>query len=159
MGDPSKNYVIIAQTTIPGERYLSYEIEMPGDELAFSSIYAPRVWDGREKFDLCFKAGFIDPSQIPAPFDIVRPSRTGWYNCSSKFRPEIIVEEDAMEEFTARYNQKHALNKSDAWVFEPFNVKIGVSVYSYSFRDNAGNGLGLRYIKVGLLNRWDLTGE
>jgi len=156
MGEPSKNYVLIHQATLPGERQLSYEIEMPGDELAFCNIYEPRVWDGREKFDVCFKAGFVDPNQVPAPFDIIRPSRSGWYSCSSKFRPEIIVEDDAMEEFMARYNQKHALNKGDAWVFEPFNVKIGVSVYSYRFGDNAGNGFGLRYLKVGLLSNTEI---
>lgn len=146
-----RNYVLIHLSTWPGEKSSTYEIQMPGEELAFCSIYEPHVWQGREKFQVCFKADFVDPNYRPGPFDVVPASKRGWYTCSSRFRPEIAVDEDAMEEFMQRYNQKNALNKSDGWVFEPFYVKLGVVTYSYRFGDVEGTGLGLRYIKVGLL--------
>ena len=147
-----RNFVLIHQTTLPGERNLSYEIEMPGEELAYCNIYTPQVWRNQERYSIAFKADFVDPQYRPAPFDQILPSEKGWYTAKSNYKPEIVANESVMEDFLHRFRQKEALNKSDSWMFEPFLVKVGVSVFSYRFHDNAGVGLGLRYIKVGFLS-------
>lgn len=113
--------------------------------LRFPSLYAPREFEGREKYTTAFEPKTEDAhSLIDAR---VSPKRdTGMFNTNSNFPPVIFCDDYDM--LVRTFQIADARNIKRDQLMRDLTADVEVSVYEYETRERSGTALALISVHI-----------